>query len=315
MDSLEQAIPGIMSSGALRVKKRRRQDRWLFLLFLPALIYFVVFKYVPMGGLVLAFKDYNLHDGILHSRWIGMDNFQLLFRNPDMLKVVRNTLVISMLTVVVGFPFPIIIAILLNEMRAQLFKRTIQTFLYLPHFLNWVIVGSFVVLLMAQEHGMVNNLLERLTGHTYAFLYKEGSWLAVFLGSHIWKEAGYGSIIYLAALSSIDTSLYESASLDGANKWQQIWHITLPGIMPVIVLMMILSLEHVMDVGFDAIYVLGNASVRDIADVISTWSYAIGLGQAKYSLTTALGFFQSLVGLILVLSANTIARKFNHGLW
>ncbi|MNR28305.1 putative multiple-sugar transport system permease YteP [compost metagenome] len=161
----------------------------------------------------------------------------------------------------------------------------------------------------------MNNLLERLTGHSYAFLYNEGSWLAVFLGSHIWKEAGYGSIIYLAALSSIDTSLYESASLDGANKWKQIWHITLPGIMPVIVLMMILSLEHVMDVGFDAIYVLQNASVRDIANVISTWSYAIGLGQAKYSLTTALGFFQSLVGLILVLSANTIARKFNHGLW
>lgn len=292
-----------------------RNNAFLFLLFIPALTYFVLFKYVPLSGMVIAFKNFNLNDGIFHSPWAGLDNFHILLSSPNTVNVIRNTFFISLLSIVVGFPFPVILAILLNEVRKQLFKRTVQTLLYLPHFLNWVIVGSFVVLIFARDQGLANAILKPIFGREFAFLYTESSWLAIFLGSGIWKEAGFGAIIYLAALSSIDPSLYEAASMDGASKWRQMWHVTLPALTPIIVLMMILSLERVLDVGFDQMYVLQNAAVSNISEVISTWSYMIGLRQAQYSLTTALGFFQSLVGLVLVLAANRIARRFGHGLW
>lgn len=301
--------------GGRRRRIRSAGNLWLLLMFLPALAYFLIFKYAPVSGMVIAFKAFNLRDGIWHSPWVGLDNFRMLLNSPDILQVIRNTLFISFLSIAVGFPFPILLAILMNEVRRQLFKRTVQTLLYLPHFLNWVIVGSFVVLIFAREHGLVNALLRAATGHDFAFLYNESSWLAIFLGAGIWKEAGFGAIIYLAALSSIDPSLYEAAAMDGAGKGRQMWHVTLPALRPIIVLMLILSLERVMDVSFDKIYVLQNPAVGDISDVISTWSYTVGLRQAQYSLTTALGFFQSLVGLALVLSANYTARRFGQGLW
>ncbi|WP_284638369.1 ABC transporter permease [Paenibacillus silviterrae] len=300
---------------ALQRRRRFKMNVPLIMMFAPILLYFITFKYIPMGGLIIAFKNYNMADGILNSPWAGLDNFRLLFNSPMMLDIIKNTFFISLLSILVSFPFPILLAILLNEIRGMLYKRTIQTLVYLPHFLNWVIIGSFVVLIFAQEQGIVNKIITAFGGEKIAFLYDKSTWLGVFLGSGIWKEAGFGAIIYLAALGNIDPSLYESSSLDGANKFRQMWHITLPGIRPVIILMLILSLEHVMDVGFDQIFVLKNPMVGDIANVISVWSYEVGLGRGQFSITTALGFFQSLVGLVLVLLANKIARKFGEGLW
>lgn len=287
----------------------------LLIMFIPVLLYFIIFKYVPIGGLVIAFKSYNFTDGIWGSPWTGLDNFKLLYSNPNMFSIIRNTLTISLLSTFIGFPFPIMLAILLNEVRKSFFKKAVQTLVYFPHFLNWVIIGSFVVLIFAQEHGIMATISKGITGESFPFLYEKSSWLAIYLGSGIWKEAGFSAIIYLAALNSIDPSLYEAASMDGANKWKQMWNVTLPGIAPVIALMLILSMDRVMNVGFEQIYVLGNPVVSDLANVISVWSYNVGLRNAQFSLSTALGLFESLVGLSLVLIANGIARRFGQSLW
>ncbi len=249
------------------------------------------------------------------SPWVGLRNFELLFSNVQMLNIIRNTLVLSLLKIAVSFPFPILLAILLNELRKMWFKRTVQTLLYMPHFLNWVIVGGMVVTLFSIESGLINQLLDRWFGFRYAFLYNEASWIAVLLGSGIWKEAGFSAIIYLAAMSAIDPGLYESASMDGANKFRQIWHITLPGIRPTIIILLILSMESVMDLSFDQFYMLQNPVVSSVAEVIPTYIYKMGIQGGQFSITTAMGLFSSLVGLVLIVSANWIARKFNQSLW
>ncbi|MDF2921656.1 MAG: protein lplB [Paenibacillaceae bacterium] len=301
---------------APRITKRIwRANIPLFLLFLPGALYYVLFKYMPMGGLIIAFKDYNFADGVFHSPWVGLDNFQTIFRQPQTLNIIRNTVVLSFLNVFVGFPFPILLAIMLNEVRRSWYKRIIQTVVYLPHFFSWVIIGGFVITLFSVESGTLNNWIEALTGKPYPFLFNETSWIAIYVGSGIWKETGFGAIIYLAALTGIDPSLYESASLDGASKFRQIWHITLPGISSTIVIMFILAMGRLMEVGFDQVYVLQNSVVSNVADVISTFMYRVGLQGAQFSLTSAMGLFESLIGLSLVLTANALARKFDRGLW
>lgn len=306
----------------LQVKSRRKIDAArlklnipLFIMFTPIIVYFILFKYVPMYGLVIAFKSYNFTDGILGSPWVGWDNFRMLFTNPSMLNILRNTLVLSALQLVVGFPFPILVALLIHEVRSRWFKKTVQTAVFLPHFLNWVIVGGIVITIFSQQTGIVNQVMRLLFGDTFAFLYHPGSWMAIFVGAGIWKAAGWGSIIYLAALSSVDHSLYEAASLDGANKWRQIWHISLPSLRPVIFILMILSIGNIMEVGFDQVFMLQNSVVSNVSEVISTWSYKVGINGGQFSLATALGFFESVVGLFLVLTANAIARRFDQGLW
>lgn len=287
----------------------------LFIMFLPIIIYFIVFRYLPMFGLLIAFKHYNFTDGIWGSPWAGFDHFNMLFTNPNMVNILRNTLLLSALQIVIGFPFPILTALMIHEVRLRWFKKTVQTAVFLPHFLNWVIVGGIVVTIFSQETGIVNKVVQFLFGDTFPFLYHQGSWLSIFVGAGIWKTAGWGSIIYLAALSSIDTSLYEAAALDGANKWRQLWHVSLPALRPVIFILMILSIGNIMEVGFDQVYVLQNSVVSNISEVISTWSYKAGINGGQFSLATAMGLFESLVGLILVLTANSIARRFDHGLW
>lgn len=304
----------VTSTSLKRMRRLKMNIPWL-LMFLPVALYFIIFKYAPMGGLIIAFKNYTFFEGVFGSQWVGLDNFKMLFRDPAALNTIRNTFVLSLLTIFVGFPFPIILAILLNEVRKLAFKKFVQTLVYIPHFLSWVIVGGLVITLLSQETGIVNSFVEKLTGDTYPFLLKEGSWIAVFLASGIWKSAGFGAIIYLAALTSIDPSLYEAACMDGAGKGRQIWHITLPGIRPVIVLMLIISMGNVMEVGFDQVFILQNSSVASVSEVISTYIYRVGLQGAQFSMTTAMGLFESLVGLIMVFTANTIARKFNQGLW
>ncbi|MHA7964638.1 ABC transporter permease [Paenibacillus sp. CAU 1782] len=296
-------------------KRRLKLNVPLFIMFIPIILYFVVFKYSPMAGLIIAFKNYNFTDGIWGSAWIGFDNFKLLFTNPSMLNILRNTLMLSILQLVIGFPFPILVALMINEIRSSWFKKSVQTAVFLPHFLNWVIVGGIIITIFAQENGIINHFVKLVFGDSFPFLYNAGSWLTIFIGSGIWKGAGWGAIIYLAALSAVDQALYEAASLDGANRLKQIWHVSLPAIQPVIFIILILSIGNIMEVGFDQVYVLQNSVVSHISEVISTWNYKVGINGGRFSLATALGFFESMVGLVLVLVANGIARRFNNGLW
>ncbi|MGC5772501.1 ABC transporter permease [Paenibacillus pabuli] len=304
-----------MAKQAFYQTKRFRQNIPLFLMLVPGILYYVIFRYFPMGGLVIAFKDYNFRDGILSSPWVGLKYFKILFQSDATLQIIWNTLELSILNLIFGFPAPIIIAIALNEVRKRWLKRWIQTIIYLPHFLSWVIVAGLVLTLFSIDGGTVNKLLEQWGIEPVPFLYRIESWVAIFIGSGMWKEMGFGAIIYLAALSSIDPSLYESTALDGAGKLRQIWHITLPGLRPTIILLLILGMGRLMEVGFDQVYNLQNPTVLEKAEVISTYVYKVGLQKAQFSLTTAMGLFESIVGLVLLLSANALARKFDQGLF
>jgi putative aldouronate transport system permease protein len=292
-----------------------RRNIPLFVMFTPIIAYYVIFKYLPMGGLIIAFKNYNMRLGIFKSPWVGLRNFQIIFMGANTLNVIRNTFWLSVLRLVAGFPAPIILAILLNEVHKTWFKKTVQTIVYLPHFFSWVIIGGIVVSVFSQERGIINFYIKMITGQTYPFLYRPVSWTAIFIGSGIWKGAGFGSIVYLAALSGIDPNLYEAAIIDGANKWNQLMNITIPGIKSTVVTLFVLATGSIMEVGFDQVYMLQNSTVNNVADVISTYIFRIGLQGARYDITTAMGLFDSLVGLILVVSTNAIARKFDEGLW
>ncbi|NOU91760.1 ABC transporter permease subunit [Paenibacillus sp. LMG 31456] len=284
-------------------------------MFIPVVLFFIIFKYFPMFGLLIAFKDYNFADGILHSPWVGLSNFEMLFNQSQTLNIIRNTLLLSLLSLVFGFPVPIVLAILLNEARRLWFKKFVQTVVYLPHFLSWVVVGGLVLTIFSMESSAINHWIEQQFGEPYPFLYNPNSWIAVFVASGVWKEMGFNAIIYLAALSSIDPSLYEAAAIDGAGKLKQIWHVTLPGIQTTIVLLIILAIGKVMDVGFDPVFNLQNNVVSSVSEVISTYVYRVGVQQGQFSLTSAMGLFESVVSFVLVLSANAIARKFQQGLW
>ncbi|MDR6880846.1 ABC transporter permease subunit [Bacillus sp. 3255] len=295
--------------------KRFRQNIPLLVMLIPGVLYYLIFRYFPMGGLVIAFKNYNFHDGIWSSPWVGLKYFEILFQSRVTLQIIWNTLTLSVLNLIFGFPAPIIIAIALNEVRKSWLKRWIQTIIYLPHFLSWVIVAGIILTLFSIDGGTINKLLGQWGMEPVPFLYRSNSWIAIFIGSGMWKEMGFGAIIYLAALSGIDPSLYESAGLDGAGKLRQIWHITLPGIRSTIILLLILGMGRLMEVGFDQVYNLQNPTVLQNAEVISTYVYKVGLQQAQFGLTTAMGLFESFVGLVLVLAANALARKFDQGLF
>lgn len=287
----------------------------LLIMFLPAAIYFIVFHYIPMTGVLIAFQDYNLKDGIFGSNWVGLDNFKFLM-NGKGISIVYNTIRLSLLNLVFTFPAPIILAIMLNEIRSTGLKKSVQTAVYLPHFLSWVIVGGMVATLFATNSGTVNQLIvKKLTGEGYPFLYNEFSWTIIYLFSAMWKEMGFSTIIYLSALSSIDPSLYEAVSIDGGGKFRQMWHITLPGLRPTIVILFILATGKIMNLGFDQVYVLQNSMVLDKTEIISTWIYKQGIKSGAYGITTALGLFNSVVNLILIVTTNKISKKFGENLW
>jgi len=300
-----------------RVRMKALYRDWqLYLLLLLPLAYFIIFKYAPMLGVVIAFKDYNMFQGILASPWVGFETFREVFQMDGFYNALRNTFLLNFLDLVVSFPIPIVLAILLNELRIKWFKKGAQTILYLPHFISWVIIGGMAIQLLATNNGIVNNLLKSLGMKVIPFLTEPVYWVLTYLGIGIWQSAGWGTIIYLAALTGINKDLYEAADVDGASRMRKIWHITLPGIKPTIIILLIINIGHMASIGFDRPFVLSNPLVTDVSEVISTYVYKIGIQSARYTIATAIGLFQAVVGLIFLLSADYISRKVNdQGIW
>jgi len=285
-------------------------------LLLPGILYMLLFNYAPMYGIVLAFKDFNILKGIMNSPWAGTKHFEKLFSDPYFLTVTWNTLKISLLRLLFGFPLPIILALLLNEVRLKMFKRTIQTVIYLPHFISWVVIAGILRVLLTTDNGFVNQVVESLGYESIPFLTSNAYFVPMLIISDILKEAGWGTIIYLAALAGIDPEQYEASMIDGANRYHRLRYITLPGISVAISIMLILSLSGILNAGFDQIFNLYNPLVYASADIIDTYVYRIGLLEGKYSLATALGLFKSVIALILIIIANKVAKMLGGtGIW
>lgn len=296
-------------SGRSGLKSSLLRDRSLYLLALPGVLFFLIFKYVPMWGILISFQDYSPFLGMAGSQWVGLKHFADFFSSPDFVLMLRNTLAISLLNLLLYFPFPIIVALLLNELRSAAYKRIVQTVIYMPHFLSWVIIAGLTFLLFAKGEGLVNDLLE-LAGRprTDIMTNPDAFWIMVTLQS-IWKEAGWGTIVFLAAMASVDPQLYEAARMDGAGRLRQIWHVTLPALRPVIVVLLILRLGDIMDVGFEQIFLMYNGAVSEVAEVFDTYVYRTGITQGNFSYSTAVGLFKSLVGLVLVVLTNKLVKK------
>nr|WP_246067142.1 ABC transporter permease subunit [Paenibacillus koleovorans] len=285
--------------------------RYGYLLLLPGLIYFIVYRYVPMLGNLIAFQDYSPYQGFLHSEWVGWKHFARIFEDIEVLKVIRNTLWLSFLQILFAFPVPIILAVMLNEVRSERFKRLIQSVVYLPHFLSWVVVIGIATTFLKNE-GVLNHLLRKLGQEPIVFLQEPHLFMPIIVLEVIWKEAGWGTIIFLASLAGVDPSLYEAAVVDGAGRWRRIWHVTLPAIRSTIVILLILRLGHVLDSGFEQIFLMLNPFVREVGEVLDTYVYFKGIQQADFSFGTAVGLFKGVVGLILILGANRLAKRFGE---
>jgi putative aldouronate transport system permease protein len=281
----------------------------VFIIALPGILHFLVFKYYPLFGNVIAFQNYNLFLGIWNSPWAGLDHFVQMFSYGEFLKILRNTLILSLYQLIFGFPAPLILALLLNEIKNMWFKRINQSLLYLPHFLSWIIVGGMFIKLLSPE-GIVGSILETLFGLKVPNIMTEPGYFRTLLVSvGIWKGIGWGTIIYLAALAGINPNLYEAAVVDGANRWKQMWYITIPSIMPAIVILFLLNVSDFLDQNVEQVLVFLNPLVRDVGEVIDTYVYRVGLVGAQFSYTTAIGIFKSVVGLVLVISLNQLSKK------
>lgn len=287
----------------------------LSLMLLPVIIYYIVFHYAPMYGVIIAFKNYSFSRGIIGSPWAGLANFKRMFASASFFEVFRNTLLISFYKLITGFPAPVVFAILLNELKNAKFKKTVQTISYLPHFLSWVILGGMFIQLLALS-GPVNIMLSKLGISPVYFLGDVKYFRSVLVVTSLWKSIGWGSIIYLAALTGIDPQLYEAAKIDGAGKFKQILHVTLPALVPVITIMFIFSVGSIINDDFDQIFNLYNEAVYSVGDVISTYNYRIGLLNSEYSYSTAVGLFKNVISVVLIVSTNFIAKKYNdYGIW
>jgi putative aldouronate transport system permease protein len=284
-----------------------------YLLLLLPLIQVIIFNYVPIYGIVIAFKNFKFSRGIMGSEWVGFYWFERVFTDPFFIRVLGNTIRISLMTLVVTFPLPIIFALLINELMRLRFKKIVQTISYMPHFLSWVVMGGIVYRLFSPINGAINSLFVNLgvLNKPVYFMIQPNSFISIYLLSLIWKETGWGTIIYLAAIAGVDTWLYEAASIEGANRFQRVWYITLPTILPTVSTLLILRMGSLISVGFDPIFNLYNPSVYKVADVISTYVYRKGIMDAQYEFTTAVGLFQNVVAFSLVLMSNWIARKAN----
>ena len=294
------------------LKQRILYHKYIYLILLPALVYYVVFKYMPIYGLTLAFKTYKASKGVWGSPWIGLENFRNLTTNVGFVTAFKNTVVISFLKILFGFPFPIILTLLINELRMKKYKNLLQTVYTFPHFISWVVVAGICFNLFSGD-GAVNKILESAGLGTQSILTSKGSFRQLIVGSAMWKESGWSTILYLAAITSIDTSIYEAARIDGANRFQQMVYVTLPGIAAMMATNLILSCSNIMDGGFDQIFNMYNAAVFDVADIIDTYVYRISFQQTPdFGFSTAVGMFKGIVNLALILSVNKIVKSFGQ---
>lgn len=284
-------------------------NKWLYIMLIPGIIYFIVFKFTPMWGVSIAFKDYSPYLGFAKSEWVGIEYFKDFFASPDFIRLLNNTLTLGVLNITIGFAFPIMLALLLNELRIEIYKKCIQTAIYVPHFVSWTIVASISVILLTVDKGALANLLEIISGKEINILTNPGMFKPLIVIQGIWKESGYGTIIYLAALASVDPEQYEAALIDGAGRFKRVLHITLPAIKNTIIVMLILRCGQFLSTGFDQIFLMTNSLNRISADVFDTYVYQIGITQGAFSYATAVGLFKSVVGVILILGSNMVAKK------
>ncbi len=297
-----------------RTLRTMRKDRMLYLMLVPGLVFFLLFKYWPMYGISIAFKDYKLGREIWEAPWAGFKYFRQFFSSPDCARVLINTFVISFGKLLVGFPSPILFAILLNEIQRRGAKRFIQTVVYLPHFISWVVVGNLMLMMLAPKTGLFSTAITAITGNDVNVLLDPDAFRWVLILSDTWKELGWSAIIYLAALSGVDMNLYEAAAIDGASRGRMMWHITLPAIRSTIVIMLILRVGKILDAGFEQILIMSNALVNEKCEIIDTYVYKVGLQQARYSYSTAVNLFKSACGLVMVLGVNTVARRWEENM-
>ncbi|MFS0726634.1 ABC transporter permease [Paenibacillus sp. 1P07SE] len=304
--------------------KRRRsglllqlyKNRFLYLLGLPGILFFILFKYVPMGGIIIAFQNYSPIRGFLDSEFVGFAHFVRLFNEPDFWMIFRNTLLLSALGIIFLFPAPILLALILNEVRSQKYKRTVQTIIYLPHFISWVVIASLTFVFLSTEVGLVNKFLVFLGAEKVRFLMAENYFYPIILLQGLWKDVGWNTIIYLAAIAGVNPALYEAAEIDGAGKFSKIWNVTIPSIIPTVIILFILGLGNILEVNFEQLWLMQNPLVLNVAEVFDTYVYKVGIQGGQFSYSTAVGIFKSFVGLILILGANSWVRKKGYeGIW
>ncbi|MFD0678299.1 MULTISPECIES: ABC transporter permease [unclassified Paenibacillus] len=288
------------------------RDKWLYIMALPGILYFLIIRYVPMYGLVIAFQDFKPHIGILNSPFVGLKHFERFFGEPIFWELFRNTVLLAVYNMIFFFPMPIVLALMMNEVRRERFKRFVQTLMYIPHFVSWVVVVGIFYLLLTTEGGVLNELIYAMTGKKIAFLLEADWFRTLIVTQSIWKEVGWGTIIFLAALSGVDLQLYEASRMDGANRWRQLWHITLPAIRSTIVILLILRLGSFLDSGFEHIFLMLSPTNREVGEVFDTYVFLKGLSQGQYSYSATVGMFKSVVGLVLVLTANWMAKRFGE---
>ncbi|WP_232311225.1 ABC transporter permease [Robertmurraya korlensis] len=289
-----------------------KTNKILYLMILPGVLYFLIFKYLPMAGLIIAFQDYQPYLGIFGSPWVGFKHFIRLFTEPTFFMLLRNTLILFALNLVIFFPLPIIVALMLNEVRNKYFKAGIQTIIYIPHFMSWVIIVSISFIFLNVDGGIINEFLALIGLEKISFLTSPDWTRTVYISQIIWKELGWSTIIYLAAITAVDTQLYEAAEMDGAGRLRKTWHVTLPAIRPVIITLLILKIGSTLDLGFEHMYLLLNSLNRNVAEIFDTYIYTAGLKNGQLSFSTAVGLFKGIVGLVLVILSNKLAKKFGE---
>nr|WP_100408154.1 sugar ABC transporter permease [Bacillus solitudinis] len=286
-----------------------KRDKWLYVLLLPGILYFLIFKIVPMWGVLIAFQNYSPFLGFWDSTWVGFLHFDNFFTNPDFFRLLRNTLILALYDLVFFFPAPIILALMLNEIRIRMYKNVIQTLVYVPHFMSWVIIASISYVFLTTSGGVVNEIVSNVTGEKISFLSHPDWFRPIIILQIIWKESGWGTVIFLAALASVSQEQYEAAIVDGAGRFRRMWHVTLPALRSTIVILLILRLGNFLDQGFQQIYLMTNSLNRNVADVFDTYVYFVGITQGAFSYSTAVGLFKGVVGLILIFGANYIAKR------
>ncbi len=299
----------VVSTTQLTKMQQLLRDKWLYFLLIPGALYFILFKYLPMWGVLIAFQDYSPFRGFWGSEWVGAEHFLNFFQNPDFFRLLRNTLILALYDLVFFFPAPIIVALMLNELRKQFFKRTIQTLVYVPHFMSWVIIASITYIFLTTSGGAINAAVEFFTGEKINFLSNPDYFRPMIIAQVIWKETGWGTVIFLAALASVSAEQYEAAIMDGAGRFRRMWHVTLPALRSTIVILLILRLGNFLDQGFQQIFLMTNSLNRSVADVFDTYVYFVGITQGMFSYSTAVGLFKAVVGIILIYGADYLAKK------